>query len=147
MISIKKLSIKDIEIAKELFTFFQSNDGISNPFILAESKFKAMLSDNNFHVFVAIKGTELLGGLTAFQLDMYKAIPAKILLYEIAVELNHRRQGIGKKLIQELTNYSETRGINKILVLTTTDNTEAIAFYKATNGNLENNQVCFSYSI
>ena len=107
----------------------------------------ALLNKTDFHVFVAFEGTELVGGLTAFQLNMYKLIPSKMLLYEMGVELNHRRHGIGRKLIKEFIDFSKKSGVNKILVLTTTENFETIKFYKATNGNLESNHICFSYSI
>ena len=147
MISIKKLGIQDVEIAKELFALFQTEDQIPNPEIPPNTRIQELLSDNNLHILAAFFDHELAGGLTAFQLNMYKSDPVKMFLYEIGVKSGYRRRGIGKKLIEDFCAFSKQLGAHKMIVPTTRGHTEAIEFYNATGRKLEQESVILSYSI
>jgi ribosomal protein S18 acetylase RimI-like enzyme len=52
------------------------------------------------------------------------------MVYHLAVESHHRRQGIGSLLMQELEDRLRKKGCIKYYLLVTPDNVEAAAMYK-----------------
>jgi aminoglycoside 3-N-acetyltransferase I len=88
-------------------------------------------------VIVALNNGVVIGGLTAYELDMYKEETTEIFLYEIAVEPLYRRNGVAKELIESLKKVCVSKGIREMYVGTEKDNYPAIKLYKATGGKME----------
>ena len=147
MIKIRRLKTEDIILARELFFLFQTEDGITDPEIVIDSKLKRQLSDKNFWVFAVFKDSFLVGGLSAFLLKMYKPESDKILLYEISVKQKYRRQGIGRKLFRKLINLAQKNNIKKILIPTTNEYHDAINFYKTIGAVLQKDAITFTFAI
>ena len=84
--TIQKLAPCDTDLAKELFRFFQTDDGVAEPVIPTDKYINALLLRDDFHVVVALENDILIGGLTAYELAMYKEEIKEMFLYEIAVE-------------------------------------------------------------
>ncbi len=135
--TIKKLSPEDVSLAKQLFIYFQIDDGIENPIIPSDNYLGNLLSKGSFHVFVALEDNLVIGGITGYELEMYKESENEMFLYEIAVHENHRQNGIGSKLIGELKKLCVEKNISVMFVGTSTDNKAAIQLYKATGGEME----------
>ena len=133
---IKKLSRSDLKLAKQLFIFFQQDDGIAEP-VLADDQHLLKLIAKNYHVFVALDGETVIGGLTAYELPMYYGSVNEIFLYEIAVHLRHRRKGIATALINGLKAYCDQNKIKIIFVGTEKTNLAAKELYLKTGGDME----------
>src|ERR1700749_3014753 len=102
--AIKKLEIGDTELFKQLLWFYQVDDEVTEPVVPSEKYLRKLLSKDDLHILVAIVDYQLVGGLTAFELPMYKEEVNEIFLYEIAVEPLYRKMGVATVLIEELKN-------------------------------------------
>lgn len=134
---IKKLTAADIQLAKDLFIFYQLDDGVEEPLIPSDKYLFNLLSRDTFYVIAALKNGVVAGGLTAYELDMYKEEAPEIFLYEIAVDPLYRRNGIAKELIASLKEICASKGINEMYVGTEKDNSAAIKLYKSTGGKMD----------
>ena len=142
---IRRLHINDLEIAKELFLFFQTDDGIAIPRIASSERLEELLADDNFYILATFTDGKFIGGLTAYALKMYKRNTIKIILYEIGVKPKYRRKGVGRKLVENLKTLSAEQNAEEILIPTTDSNTNAKEFYKATGGILSADSVTYKY--
>jgi aminoglycoside 3-N-acetyltransferase I len=144
---IQKLAPGDIDLAKQLFWFFQTDDGIAAPIIPTDKYINTLLLRDDFHVVVALQNDALIGGLTAYELDMYKAEIKEMFLYEIAVEPRHREKGVAKALIGFLKIIAVAKGMKEMYVGTTNNNHAAMKLYKSTGGQAEADVVWFVYQL
>ncbi len=144
---IQKLVPGNIDLAKQLFWFFQTDDGITAPIIPSAEYVNALLLRDDFHVVVALQNDVLIGGLTAYELNMYKAEIKEMFLYEIAVEPLHREKGVAKALIGFLKTIAVAKGMKEMYVGTTNDNLAAMKLYKSTGGRAEDDVVWFVYQL
>ncbi len=53
------------------------------------------------------------------------------MVYHLAVDATHRKQGVGEKLMSELETRLASKGCIRYYLLVTTDNYDAIRFYEA----------------
>lgn len=88
---IKRLGRNDQPLAEELFLFFQTEDGISDPDSISETYRTEILADENYVALAAYEKEKLVGGLTAYLLKMYKRNYKKAFLCEISVKEDYRR--------------------------------------------------------
>jgi aminoglycoside 3-N-acetyltransferase I len=72
------------------------------------------------------------GFLVAYLLDRVDRDQRMVCLYEIGVAADHRQQGIGSALIQELKNLCVQENIMKCWVITDRTNAAAIRLYEST---------------
>ena len=131
---IKELDFCDIALAKQLFLFFQIDDGVENPTAASDEYLKNLLSRDDFHVIVALENGKIIGGLTAYELVKYKREVKEMFLYEIGVEPAYRRKGIAAELIEFLKRICGEKGIKEMFVGALASNSPAINLYKATGG-------------
>jgi aminoglycoside 3-N-acetyltransferase I len=61
-----------------------------------------ILGQKHFIVVTAIKGEEVVGGLTAYVLQKFEQERSEIYIYDLAVSKEHRRKGVATTLIQYL---------------------------------------------
>jgi aminoglycoside 3-N-acetyltransferase I len=145
-IEIKKLDLGEIALAKSLIFMFGADDGGAENFKLPSDEYvSAMLARDDFHVVVALDTNELVGGLTAYELKMFKRETTEMFLYEIEVAEAYRQKGIGKALIEYLKQICERRGIVEMFVGTESDNRAARKLYAATGGKADEDSVWFNY--
>lgn len=135
--TIRKLGPEDLKQARALFCFFQMDDGDNEITETSDSYLLNLLSKNTFHVLVAVQNEEVIGGLTAYELNMYKEETREIFLYEIGVEPAHRKQGIATRLIDYLIDICKHKGIAEMYVGAMAWNEPAVRLYSATGGNRE----------
>jgi aminoglycoside 3-N-acetyltransferase I len=145
--TIQKLEPGDTDLSKELFYFFQTDDGIAEPVILSDKRINALLLRDDFHVIVALQNDALIGGLTAYELTMYKEEIKEMFLYEIAVYPKYREMGVAKALIRFLKTIGVEKGMKEMYVGTTSNNTAAMKLYKSTGGEAEADVVWFVYQL
>jgi len=145
--TVNKLSPSDIGYANQLFRFFQIDDGVAEPVIPSDEYIGTLLSKDDFHVIIALQNDRLIGGLTAYELEMYKQEIRELFLYEIAVEPEFRAQGVGRQLIEYLKKIGLAKHIKEMYVGTTSDNTPAMKLYRSTGAEPEAGVMWFVYQL
>lgn len=140
---IKKLEPNEIGLAHELILLFGFEGG--NRALPSAEYTAEMMARNDFHVIVALENNRLIGGLTAYEMKMFKRETTEMFLYEIEVEAFHRQQGVGKALIEFLKQICREKGIVEMFVGTEKDNSAARALYAATGGKADEHSVWFNY--
>jgi len=145
--TVRKLTADDVGLAKQLFWFFQVDDEIAQPVVSSDSYVHQMLLKDDFHVIVALQDDKLIGGLTGYELPMYKREIKELFLYEIAVKREFRQHGVAKALIGRLKQVCRERGIEEMYVGTSTPNKAAMALYASTGGEQEPDIAWFVYQL
>ncbi|MBA2688619.1 MAG: AAC(3)-I family aminoglycoside N-acetyltransferase [Gemmatimonadaceae bacterium] len=88
-----------------------------------------LLGSDYFIALAALKGSEVVGGLAAYELKKFEQERSEIYIYDLAVLEAHRREGIATALIQELTKLAVARGAYVIFVQADVGDDPAIALY------------------
>lgn len=140
---IRKLKSNEISLAHELILLFGFDD--ENRALPSKEYTAEMLARNDFHAIVALENERLIGGLTAYEMRMFKRETTEMFLYEIEVVEAHRQQGVGKALIEFLKRICDEKGIVEMFVGTEKDNRAARALYAATGGKADEDSVWFNY--
>lgn len=146
MKNVRRLDVNDLEIIQELIKVFQVTDGVQHPKYASKERLQHLLLDPNFYAIADFYNKKMIGGLTAYSLAMYKEDMQKVLLYEIEVLENHRRNGFGTSLINKLKEIALKDGATKILIPVSDSNTNAIKFYHSIQqrGHSENIMISLS---
>jgi aminoglycoside 3-N-acetyltransferase I len=132
--SIQKLSTADIALARQLIQLWNEQDHIADPPEPSDRYLTGLLSSEAFHVYAAVQEDRLIGGLTAYELPMFKEEIREMFLYEIGVHEKYQQKGIAKNLIQELKKACGQKGIKIIFVGSSMDNLAAQQLYAGTGG-------------
>ena len=96
---------------------------------LAADRAAAYLANPDVLHWVAFQGDRVAGSLYCVALPLRSGDGREVLLYEIGVHQECRRQGIGKRLIAEMEGWMRDNGVAEVWVLC--DNPGAQAFYEA----------------
>ncbi len=91
--------------------------------------FRRLLGSDYFIALAALKGSEVVGGIAAYELKKFEQERSEIYIYDLAVAAAHRREGIATALIQELRNIAAARGAYVIFVQADTGDDPAIELY------------------
>jgi len=137
MFHYKKLEATETSLAKALILWFQEDDLVPQPIAPSDYYLRNLLSREDFHILVALDGDKVIGGLTAFELPMYKEEVNEIFLYEIGVDENYRQQNIATQLIEHLKKIAAKKGIPEMYVGTEMNNLPAQKLYHKTGGKFE----------
>lgn len=143
---INRLEPYESKAAVELFSLFLQNDG-KDHVRLNPDYIRKMLARNDFHVFVAKDNNEIVGGLTAFEIDQYKYGRTELFLYEIEVKKEFRKRGIGTALLEEAKRFCMSKEIPIMFVFTSASNLGAITLYRNTGGKEDADGIGFTFAI
>jgi len=130
-------------LTKEHLADFHALVNVFNMVFEAESKIGSethllkLLSSKNFIALAALTENEVVGGLTAYELPMYYSDSSEIFVYDLAVNPEYQRMGIGKRLIRSLKSHCIKHGIKEFFVMAHEEDKHAIEFYRATGGKSE----------
>ncbi|MEM8780320.1 MAG: AAC(3)-I family aminoglycoside N-acetyltransferase [Cyanobacteria bacterium P01_G01_bin.49] len=130
--SISHLSAKDIEVMKSLLRVFGKAFNEVQTYCQVQPTtdyLQRLLSKEHFIVLVALKQGEVVGGLVAYELQKFEQERSEIYIYDLAVAIAHRRQGIATALIQALKIIAGERGAYVIFVQADRGDHPAIALY------------------
>ena len=142
-LEIRKLDCDEIELAKDLILMFGFDD--ENRILPSDEYVAEMLARNDFHVIVALENHRLIGGLTAYEMKMFKRETTEMFLYEIEVAKPYRQKGVGKALIEYLKQICFEKKIVEMFVGTEKENFPARGLYETTGGYADENSVWFNY--
>jgi aminoglycoside 3-N-acetyltransferase I len=88
-----------------------------------------LLNKDHFFVFVALDGTDVVGGLTAYALQQYVSVQPLMYVYDLAVKTEYQRLGIGKRLMGAIRHYSKEAGYEEVFVQAYAEEEQAVNFY------------------
>ena len=129
--SIQELGPDDLVTAQQLFEMWRREDNVTKPPPSSETLLR-LLSRPDFHAVAALSDGEVIGGLTAYELEMYTEAATELFVYEVGVAAAHRRQGVGRALIEFARNLCTSRGLSALYIPAMADDARAVAFYEAT---------------
>jgi ribosomal protein S18 acetylase RimI-like enzyme len=91
------------------------------------------LNDPGHHLLVAYIAGQSVGMVTGVEMT-HPDKGTEMFLYELGVDENHRRQGVGTGLVSALAALARQRGCYGMWVLTDDDNAAATATYRSAGG-------------
>lgn len=138
-IIIRKAILEDLKFIQELnYKLFDLEYNNFDPALnmewtfskIGEDYFRELIGKNT--VWVAVDDNKVIGYLAGSIDDEKPAYVTKSLaeLENFFIDEGHRRQGIGKKLLQEFKNECIEQGIEEIKVIASAKNTKAREFYQ-----------------
>ena len=128
--TLRELGKDELELARQLFDLWRRNDNVSAPPATDETLMK-LLARPDFHVFAAFVKDEIVGGLTAYELEMVTANATELFVYDVSVEAKYWRRGIGRALIEAARELCLARGLSALYVPALADDERAVTFYAA----------------
>lgn len=144
-VTFKKLDKDHFERFIEVIRLFEDVFEMERFSIPGSSHLRILLSKKNFFVFAAFSENKVVGGMTAHVLDQYYSEKPLAYIYDLAVDKNYQRQGIGKKLIAELNSYCTEKGFEEVFVQAYKVDDYAIDFYRSTGPTKEEQVAHFCY--
>jgi aminoglycoside 3-N-acetyltransferase I len=132
IVEYKKLQRGDDSEFSELVVLF--NKEFESSDYVNFTNIKRLLNNPNFTCFVAYRNNRVVGGLTAYELEMYDQEESSMYLYDLAVNKEYQRKGIGSKLVSEIMDYCRSKKIKDLFVQADAVDDHAIQFYKKIGG-------------
>lgn len=136
-IEIKKLSTQEIDRFEALVNVFEEVFDMEN-FLMPDLDYlEKLLKKEDFMVYVALFGEQVVGGLTAYVLPSYYFQSSDVYIYDLAVDAPFQRKGTGRKLIDAIKTDCKALGLKEVFVQADRIDQHAIDFYHATGGSAE----------
>lgn len=92
------------------------------------NKIEGYIKDGTAIIYAAVHENELRGWIWCH--EIHRLNKTRLHIAEIAVLSKYRGKGIGKKLLKTVESYAEENGYYEIDLLVSTNNMDAIMFYK-----------------
>ncbi len=143
---IKRLSQQDVDAFYKLIKLFHEVFETKVTSEVDEAYLTGLLEKPSFVVFAAIIDSQIVGGLTGYELPMYYTEGSEMFIYDIAIKPAFQRKGLGKQLLAILKEYCLENGINTMFVQAHEADAEAVEFYHSTGGQGEK-VIQFSYGL
>jgi aminoglycoside 3-N-acetyltransferase I len=130
--SMRILGPSHIELMRQMLAVFgeafeeQETYGKAPP---SDAYLEQLLGSELFIAVAALKGDAVVGGLAAYVLQKFEQERIEIYVYDLAVALPHRREGIATALIQELKTIAVARGAHVIFIQADRGDEPAIQLY------------------
>jgi aminoglycoside 3-N-acetyltransferase I len=128
-----RLSAGDRDLAKQLFSlmadvFEEDCERLNDEYV------ERLLAREEFWAIAAFSGDEIVGGMTAHTLPMTRTASSEVVIYDLAVRGDHRRRGVGRRLVTQLRKEAAALGIGDVFVPADNDDIHALDFYRALGG-------------
>lgn len=88
-----------------------------------------LLKSDNFVAVAAFSGAVVIGGLAGYVLPKFEQARSELYIYDLAVDVAHRRLGVATAMIEELKKFALGRGIYVMFVQADYGDDAAIALY------------------
>ncbi len=145
-IEVKKLSpdeVGDFARLVGIFADVLEMEGFAAP---DEAHWQQLLDKPDFFALVVRHKGEVVGGLTVYVLHRYYQVRPAAYVYDVGVAPAYQRRGIGKALIESLSQYCRENGFEEAYVEAETDDLPAVSFYRSTPFSSELQATHFTYS-
>lgn len=128
-IEIQKLST--VEELRKLIAVFSV--AFEAEYAVADEYLKTMVDNTAVVVFGAREQEKMVGGLVAFEMTPIHGAK-EFYIYDIAVHPDYQKRGIGKLLMEKLSQEGKVRGVQAMFVEAESEDVGAVAFYRAIGG-------------
>ena len=132
-IEIKKLADQDLDKMRQLLLVFEDVFEQQNFRMSTESHLNKVLAKPEHLVFVALLDNIVIGGLTAYILQVYEEETSIVYINDLAILAKYQRKGIGQQLIKSINAYCKTINISEVFIQADADE-YAVNFYRKTGG-------------
>ena len=113
--SIVRLGSSDADRATELFGLMA--EVFEEPAeVLDRDYTAALLANPSFWAYAVLVDDAVLGGLTAHVLPMTRSMDTELMIYDLAVDVEHQRTGLGRQLMQAVIDDAASAGISTVFV-------------------------------
>ena len=129
---VRRLAATDVSSLEELATVFGDAFDEADTYTgrrPSAAYLRTLLADDTFIALVATRGSEVVGGVVAYELRKFEQERSEIYLYDLAVAEAHRRQGIAERLIRALEEVAAACGAYVVFVQADHGDDPAIALY------------------
>jgi aminoglycoside 3-N-acetyltransferase I len=131
--TIKRLGPGQVEQARELFTllarvFDEPHETLDHTYL------ERLLHEQRFWALAAVTEGVIIGGLTAWELPLTARQSHELMIYDLAVDPAHWRQGIGRRLVASLLQQASEQAIRVAWVPVDNEDTHALDFYRSIGG-------------
>jgi len=129
---VHRLKSTDVDLLRKLNAVFGAAFGEAQTYggsPPSDTYCRRVLSKEHVIVLVASNGSDVVGGLVAYELHKLESARSEIYIYDLAVAEAHRRQGIATGLIARLREIARERGAWVVYVQADHGDDPAIALY------------------
>jgi aminoglycoside 3-N-acetyltransferase I len=130
--SIRTLGAGDIRAMRSMLALFGDAFGDRETYVSAQPDddyLGRLLSNDGFIAVAAFSGPSVVGGLAGYVLPKFEQARCEIYIYDLAVDIAHRRQGVASALIRHLEGVALQRGAYVIFVQADHGDDAAVALY------------------
>ncbi len=146
-LAIQRLRKGDLSRFIELIRLFENVFERQDSSMPDPNYLQRLIGREDILVFVAIIENRVVGGLTAYVLEQYYSEKPLAYIYDLAVDAQWQRQGVGKQLIAAINRYCKEKGFEEMYVQVEKADDHAVDFYRKTHPATEEQVVHFSYSL
>lgn len=146
VVEYRKLAIGDESSFSKLVLLFNKEFESPDLNYVNDKNIRRLIAKPDFICFVAFIGDEVVGGLTGYELLMYDQKGSSMYLYDLAVDKNYQRRGIGSNLVGELMDYCRSKDIKDLFVQADVEDQHAVEFYNKIGGD-DSETVQFSFHL
>ncbi len=103
-IDIRQLSSNDVGLMKTMLTTFGEafdDMDVYSKHQPRDEYLRRLLGGDSFIAIAAVKGSDVVGGIAAYELRKFEQERSEIYIYDLAVSAAHRREGIATALIED----------------------------------------------
>lgn len=129
---IRRLAAGDEALLRELNRLFAAAFDDAESYASkppADAYLADLLAKDHVIALISTDGTEVTGGLVAYELEKFEQERREIYIYDLAVAEEHRRRGIATALIDKLREIAAQRGAWVVYVQADYGDDPAIALY------------------
>jgi aminoglycoside 3-N-acetyltransferase I len=130
--AIRRLSARDIPLFRDLLATLGKAFEEVDTFTSAQPRdayLERLLGGETFIALAALEDGAVIGGLAAYELVKFEQERSEIYIYDLAVDIDHRRKGVATALITQLKTIAAERGAYVIFVQADYGDDPAIALY------------------
>jgi aminoglycoside 3-N-acetyltransferase I len=130
--SIRVLSTNDIAPFREMLALFGEAFEDREAYVSRQPDdeyLRGLLSSETFVAIAAWSGSLVIGGLAGYVLPKFEQARSEFYLYDLAVDIKHRRRGCATALIETLKRVAIERGVYVIFVQADYGDDAAVALY------------------
>jgi ribosomal protein S18 acetylase RimI-like enzyme len=145
-IKVIKLAASDVKLFKELLLVFEDVFEMKDFHAPDDLYLDGLLQNSRFMVYIIRRNGETVGGLTAYILPSYYFKTSEVYVYDLAINTQLQRRGLGTTLMSALKADCNALGFKEVFVQADLADTHALEFYRSTGGVAES-VVHFNYPL
>jgi aminoglycoside 3-N-acetyltransferase I len=131
--SLQRLGPADVALLRSLNSLFGNAFDDSATYTqrpASDSYLRELLAKDHLIALVVVVADRVVAGLVAYELDKFEQARRELYIYDLAVDENHRRQGLATALINHLRGMAAERGAWVVYVQADYGDDAAIALYE-----------------